>query len=94
MQILATVQAAEGNVRALERKARRLYILQYLDAVKEDKIKVLVIKKQGSGYLIETTELYVRGHLISEIEFEPGQVLDAAIERIDPEKGVFRLRPA
>jgi hypothetical protein len=65
-----------------------------LDATNEEKTQVLVIKRQGSGYLIETTDLFVRGHLISEEEFEPGWVLEAVIERIDPEKGVFRLRPA
>jgi exoribonuclease-2 len=92
MQILATVQTAENNVRALERKARRLFLLKYLNQMEKERIHVLVIKKQGSGYLIETTDLFIRGHLTSEKEIEPGQVLEAVIERIDPEKGIFRLQ--
>jgi hypothetical protein len=92
MRILVTVQAAESNVRALERKARRLFVLKYLAERGVRTFQVVVIKKQGAGYLVETLDLFVRAHLTGETDCEPGQVLEATVERIEPDKGIFRLK--
>ncbi len=93
MEILATVQAADSNVRALERKARRLFLLKYLAQRSETGFDVIVIKKLSSGHLVETLDLFVRGHLVGQTDYEPGQLVNAAVDSIEPDKGIFRLRP-
>jgi hypothetical protein len=58
----------------------------------EPTFEVIVIKKQAAGYLVETLDLYVRGQLITDTDCEPGQIVEAVTDSIDPDKGVFRLR--
>ena len=89
MQILATVQASEGNVRALERRARRLFVLKLIAASRDEPLTALVIKKLSGGHLVETTDLFTRGQLVGEAGLEPGQLVDVKVRKVEPEKGVL-----
>ena len=89
MQILASVQASEGNVRALERRARRLFVLKQIATSQDAPLTALVIKKLSGGHLVETTDLFTRGQLVSEESLEPGQVVDVKVRKVEPEKGVL-----
>jgi exoribonuclease-2 len=93
MEVLGNVQAAEGNVRAVERKAKRLYVLRYLEQRRQEALQAVIIKRLPAGYLVETSDLFVRAQLVTSAGFEPGQVVDARIDLIQPEKEILTLTP-
>ncbi len=94
MEILSAAEAVQNDIKTVERKANRLYLLRFLQSEhlgrKMDAVVVLGIR---SGYVVETTDLYVRGVLKGPSDLRPGDRVTVEIDAIDPDKDrlVFRL---
>ncbi|HUV12241.1 MAG TPA: ribonuclease catalytic domain-containing protein, partial [Acidobacteriota bacterium] len=95
LQILGTLQAADSDLKGLERRANRMYLLKYLEEhCREETMKVVIIRSVASGYLAETTELFTRGIISYPSTLELGTVIEARISKIDPDRGFLQFVPA
>jgi exoribonuclease-2 len=91
MEILGSVQTMESRIRALERRAARLLTLRYLKERAPSSVEVVVIREIPGGHLVETTDLFVRGRLVTTKEILPGDRLNVTIRQIHPEDNLFIL---
>ncbi len=93
---LAAAQAAEADIRAVERKANRYYTLAYLEQnLRKATLEAIVVAELRNGYLLETTDLFVRGRLRASPEPpQVGDPLKVTIEKVDPEEDILIFRQA
>jgi exoribonuclease-2 len=91
LQILATSEAAEQEIRSLEDRSTQYWLLEYLARHKKDEtLNAIVLDAKGS---IELEDYYLRSRL-STIRNKPGDVIQVQIETIDPGKSEVRFRLA
>lgn len=85
MEVIETVQAAEGDLRAAERKANRFYTLTFISRQPPDEVvEVVVLRQLERGYLVETGDWFVRAMLNTSLELTPGTRLRARVEWVNP----------
>ncbi len=94
LQILGTLQAADADLKGLERRANRMYLLKYLEEhCREETMEVVIIRSVSSGYLAEITDLVTRGIVSCPGTLELGAVIEARISKIDPDSGFLQFVP-
>jgi exoribonuclease-2 len=95
LQILGTLQAADADLKGLERRANRMYLLKYLDEhFREETMEAVIVRGVSSGYLAETKELFIKGIVSGAGPLDLGAVIDVRIGRIDPDRGYLQFLPA
>ena len=89
LQILASAEAAEVEIRQLEERSTQYWLLQYLARQKlTDAMPAIVMDAKGN---VELEEYYVRAKVSGEIKAPPGSRTHVKIESIDPAKGDIRF---
>ncbi|MCS7157607.1 MAG: ribonuclease catalytic domain-containing protein [Blastocatellia bacterium] len=93
LEVLATAETVEREMRALEQRAQRYWLLEYLRQLPEEaELEALVIKRVREGYEVELTEWLVRALLRANAELAPGTPLRVKREHCDPKSGLLRVR--
>jgi len=95
LDVLATAETVEREMRALEQRAQRYWLLEYLRHLPEEmEWDAIVIKRARSGYEVEVTTWLVRALLNTSVELAPGTRLRVRREHCDPKSGLLRVRMA
>lgn len=95
LNVLATAETVEREMRALEQRAQRYWLLEYLRHLPEEmEWDAVVIKRARSGYEVEVTTWLVRAFLTANVELAPGTLLRVRREHCDPKSGLLRVRLA
>ncbi len=93
-EVQSAIRSSEKDLRAVERKSNRLYLLKYLDLhFRGQPLEAVVLSSSASSYQVETCELFARGRLLSPQPHAPGEHVTVRIDKVDPEDDrlVFRL---
>ncbi len=93
-EIQSAVRATEKDLRAVERKSNRFFLLKYLEKNLLGKpLEAVVLSSSSTSYQVETTDLYARGRLLSPQQHGPGERVTVRIDKVDPEDDrlIFRL---
>ena len=89
LQILATAEAAEQEIRAIEDRSTNYWLLEYLSRYKRDQmLAAVVLDAKGN---VELEDYYVRAK-VGATKAKPGETVSVQIEAIDPSKGEVRFR--
>jgi exoribonuclease-2 len=95
LEILTMAEAAERDMRAIERQATRFWVLEYLARQPDDRVfEAVVLDKIGGGYILELSEVFTPGYLPTGAGHELGARLRVRIEQVDPKRNVLRLKEA
>lgn len=95
LTVLATAEAVERDIRKVEMRSERRWLLEYLLRYQPDKeLEVLVLEEAHGGYRVELVEWGAPAFLTSPTSLIPGTHLGARIQEADPRRGRLRLRPA
>ena len=90
LQILATAEAAEQEIRTIEDRSTNYWLLEYLKRYKrEEPLAAVVLDQKGN---IELQDYYLRGKVSGAVKLQPGETINVRIETIDPGKGDVRFR--
>ncbi len=90
MQILATAESAEVEIRQLEERSTQYWLLQYLNREHMEKALPAIVIDNKSN--VELEDFYLRAKLSGPVRGKPGDRIEARIETIDPLKGELRLQ--
>src|SRR5262249_8953649 len=89
LQILASAEAAEVEIRQLEERSTQYWLLQYLARHKLTEVMpAIVMDSKGN---VELEEHYLRAKVAGGIKALPGSRTHVRIESIDPARGDIRL---
>ena len=89
LQILATAEAAEQEIRAIEDRSTNYWLLEYLSRYKRDQmLAAVVLDAKGN---VELEDYYVRAK-VGATKAKPGETVSVQIEAIDPSRGEVRFR--
>lgn len=89
LRILATAEAAEQEIRAIEDRSTNFWLLTYLARYRKDEaLSAIVLDAKGN---IELEDYYLRAKLAVTTTYKPGETVKVRIENIDPSKGEIRL---
>jgi exoribonuclease-2 len=92
LQVLATAEAAEQEIRGIEDRSTNYWLLQYLARYKkEEALSAVVLDQKGN---IELQDYYLRAKVAAMNKIQPGEMINVRIETIDPGKGEVRFRVA
>src|SRR5207245_2737939 len=92
LRILATAEAAEQQIRAIEDRSTNYWLLEYLARYKKaEALSAVVLDQKGN---IELQDYYLRAKIPGVTKLQPGETIDVRIEAIDPPRGELRLRTA
>lgn len=96
LRVMSSAQSAESDIRAVERKANRFYLLKYLQQKRQKlTMPAVAVAELRNGWLVETTDLFIRGRLrCGEKSPSVGEAVDVRIEKVDPEDDILTFRPA
>lgn len=95
LEVLAAAEAVERDVRALEQRAQRYWLLQYIRQLPEEtEFEAVVLRRAREGYDVELSEWLLRGKMRAHQEWEPGACLRVRREESDPQTGLLWVRPA
>jgi exoribonuclease R len=90
LQILASAEAAEQEIRALEDRSTNYWLLKYLESSKKDEpLAAVVLDQKGT---VELEEYYLRSKISGATKAQPGETITVRIDTIDPAKGDVRFR--
>ena len=90
LHILATAEAAEQEIRAIEDRSSNYWLLKYLERYKkEEGLSAVVLDQKGN---IELEDYYLRSRIAAAGKVQPGETLQVRIETIDPPRGDVRFR--
>jgi len=90
LRILATAEAAEQEIRAIEDRSTNYWLLQYLARYKKDEtLSAVVLDQKGN---IELQDYYLRAKVSAMNKAGPGETVNVQIETIDPVKSEVRFR--
>ena len=93
LEVLATAEAAEREIRAIEQQSDRRWVLEYLKQnLSGQTLRGTVIDEGVRGIVVELDELFVRGSMGRTRSHTPGERVEVTIDSIDPEEGKLRLR--
>ncbi|MBF6568724.1 MAG: RNB domain-containing ribonuclease [Candidatus Binataceae bacterium] len=92
LTILAKVENAEAESKELERRAKRYWILRYLERhAREQPLAATMLR---DGYSAELSDYAIRGSLHGTPSFLQETQIAVQIDRIDPLRGLLALRYA
>jgi exoribonuclease-2 len=95
LEVLATAETVEREMRALEQRAHRYWLLEYIRQLPEEtELEAVVIRRTREGYEVELGEWFLRASLRTNAELMPGARLRVRCEQCDPRSGVLRVRIA
>lgn len=95
LEVIATAEAAEREIRAIEQQSDRRWVYEYIKQQLMDQVlKGTLIDEAMRGWIVELDDLFVRGLMVSGRNRTPGARVLVVIESIDPEEGRLRLREA
>ena len=90
LRILATAEAAEQEIRAIEDRSTNYWLLEYLARYKKaETLSAVILDQKGN---IELQDYYLRAKVAGPGKHEPGETIGVRIEAIDPAKGDVRFR--
>ena len=90
LQILATAETAEQEIRSIEDRSTNCWLLKYLERYKkEEALAAVVLDQKGN---IELEDYYLRSKVSIAGKQQPGDTINVRIETIDPAKGEVRFR--
>lgn len=90
LQILASAESAEQEIRAIEDRSTNYWLLEYLSRYKtKDPLQAIVLDTKGN---LELKDYYLRAKLTAAAKAQPGATIDVVIESVDPARGDIRLR--
>jgi exoribonuclease-2 len=93
LEVLINAEAAEQEMKGIERKAVQFWALEYLARYRRDEqFEAIVIDKVGGGYVVELSDIFIRGYLATSTSHEPGDRCCLTIDRIDPKRSVLRMK--
>jgi exoribonuclease-2 len=89
LQILASAESTEVEIRQLEERATQYWLLQYLSRRHmQDVLNAVIIDAKGN---IEIEDYYLRAKLSSGLRDKPGETIRVRIDSVDALKGELRL---
>jgi len=95
LTVLATAEAVERDIRRVEMRSQRRWLLEYLLRYRPaEALEVLVLEPLHGGYRVELVEWGAPAFLASRTSLVPGTRLQARIQEADPRRGRLRLKPA
>jgi exoribonuclease-2 len=94
LEVLATAEAAESRMRALEARASRYWMLVWLSRQELTSYEAVVLGRHPLGYRVELRPYGLLGVLVEYALRQPGEVLPVRPLQIDPRRGLLRLEPA
>src|SRR2546427_2231045 len=90
LRILATAEAAEQEIRAIEDRSTNYWLLEYLSRHKKDEpLAAIVLDTKGN---VELEDYYLRAKVPAVNTLEAGETVQVLIESIDPARGEVRFR--
>lgn len=90
LQILATAEAAEQEIRAIEDRSTNYWLLEYLSRYKKDEpLPAIVLDAKGT---VELEDYYMRAKIPAANKAKPGDTIGVRIESIDPARGDVRFK--
>jgi exoribonuclease-2 len=90
LQVLATAEAAEMEIRSLEERSISYWLLRYLHQEKMGApLKATILDRKGT---VELDDYYIRGKVSDQGTLEPGNTLQVTIDDIDPLRAEIRFR--
>jgi exoribonuclease-2 len=93
LEVLVNAEAAEREMRGIERSATQRWALEYLNRHRrDDEFEAVVIEKVGGGYVVELGEVFIRGYLSTTTRHEPGDRCRVTIGQVHPEQSKLRLK--
>jgi exoribonuclease II len=91
LQILATAESGEQDIRGIEDRSTHYWLLEYLSRhAKDTPLTAVVLDTKGN---IELADYYLRAKLPAPGKLKPGETINVWIESIDPTKGEIRFKP-
>jgi exoribonuclease-2 len=89
LQILATSESAEVEIRQLEERSTQYWLLQHIARERvNDTLSGIIVDSKGH---IELEDFYLRAKLSGLIKGQPGDRVRVRIDSIDPARGELRL---
>jgi exoribonuclease II len=89
LQILASAESTEVEIRQLEERATQYWLLQYLSREHmQDVLNAIIIDAKGN---VELEDYYVRAKISGGLRDKPGEAIRVRIDNIDALKGELRL---
>jgi exoribonuclease-2 len=93
LAVLATVEAAERDVRSIESRANRYWLLDHLTRQpSEAAFSATVVKRTSGGFELELKDFFTRGMVWSVQSLEIGQPVQVRVDKADPKRGLLKLR--
>jgi len=90
LQVLASAESAEQEIRGIEDRSTNYWLLEYLSRYKKDGgLSAIVLDTKGN---IEVRDYHLRAKLAGMNKAEPGTIIDVKIDSIDPSRGEIRLK--
>jgi exoribonuclease-2 len=90
LNILATAETAEQEIRAIEDRSTNYWLLKYLARNKKEEVLSAVVLDQKGN--IELEDYYLRSKIAGPGKQQPGDTITVRIETIDPARGDVRFR--
>ena len=90
LQILATAEGSEQEIRTIEDRSTNYWLLEYLSRHKKDEtLSAIALDQKGN---IELEDYYLRARVSSAGKFQAGDTIKVQIDAIDPVKGEVRFK--
>jgi exoribonuclease-2 len=95
LEVLATVEAVERDIRALEARAAQYWILEFLRRQPPANIyQGIVVRRMPGYYLVELSDFLVRGILRTMDSLDIGQQIAVTVAAVNPRKGLLQVARA
>ncbi|MBI4469084.1 MAG: RNB domain-containing ribonuclease [Acidobacteria bacterium] len=93
LEVIATAETVEREIRAIEQQSDRRWVLEYLKQEYMDRtLEGTVIDEAMRGFIVELDTLCVRGLIAHTHAHKPGDRVTVAIDSVDTEEGRLKLR--
>jgi exoribonuclease-2 len=93
LEVLVNAEIAEREMKGIERKATPFWALEHLARERRnDEFEATVTEKVAGGYLVELSDLVIRGYLPTSTSHKLGDRCRVTIDQIDPQRNVLRLK--
>jgi len=90
LEVLASAESAELEIRQIEERSTQYWLLQYLSREKMSGVlPAVVLDSKGQ---VELTDFYLRAKIAGGVKAEPGSNVNVRIEAVDPTRGEIRLQ--
>jgi exoribonuclease II len=92
LQVLATAESVEQEIRTIEERSTNYWLLEYLSNYKKGvTLQAVVLDQKGN---VELQDYYLKAKISGSTKVEPGETIEVQIENVDSARGDVRLRLA